>query len=272
MICLSRVLLLFLSLLGMGTAAAKDNVSYPNAAVPGLTSSVTIYAGIFRPKGGGPFPTVIILHGCGGHDHHHQAWAERLVTWGYVGVVVDSFGSRGHGSVCKRTDVVTPQDRISDIIGTVEYLQKLPYVAKDQIGLLGFSHGGWTVMKAVQEDAYLKSYGIKGAVAYYPYCHPTRDTKVDMPLLVLIGNEDTATPPDLCRQLRDNKALKSASTTEMVFYDGAYHSFDRVGRVIETDMWAVGGGLKKSKIGYDKAAAEDSFRRTREFFDRVLKQ
>jgi len=269
---LSRILPALFGCLISSMAIAKENVSYPNAAVPGLTSSVKVYAGIYRPKGDGPFPAVIILHGCGGHDGHHQAWAERLVSWGYVGIVVDSFGSRGHGNICKKTDVVTPQDRISDIIGTAEYLQTLPYIAKDRIGLLGFSHGGWTVMKAVQEDAYLKSFGIKGAVAYYPYCHPTRDTKIDMPLLVLIGNDDTATPPDLCRQLRDNKTLKSASTTEMVFYDGAYHSFDQLGRTIEIDIWAVGGGVKKSKIGYDKAAAEDSFRRTREFFDRILKQ
>lgn len=260
-----------LTFAGVRSADAKDNVSYPNASTPGISAAVTLYAGVYRPKGEGPFPAVIVLHGCGGHDYNHQAWAERFLSWGYVAVVVDSFGSRGHGSLCKRTDLVTPADRITDIIGTAEYLAKQPYVDKDRIGLIGFSHGGWTIMKAIQENQYLSSYGVKAAVAFYPYCNPKTDTKIAIPLLVLMGADDTWTPADLCRQLQASEALKTAAPTDMVFYPNTYHSFDRPERVVEVEGWSVGGGLKKHRTGGNPVSAEDAIKRTREFFDKRLK-
>ena len=57
----------------------------------------------------------------------------------------------------------------------------------------------------------------------------------------------------------------------MVFYPGAYHSFDRPERVVEVEGWSVGGGLKKHRVGEIPASAEDAFKRTREFFDKYLK-
>jgi dienelactone hydrolase len=249
----------------------KENVRYPNVVLPGVTvEPVTVRAEIHRPRGSGTFPAVIVLHGCGGHDAHHELWAERLVSWGYVAVVVDSFGSRGFGSICKETTAVTPEMRISDIYGTAEYLRKLPYVAKDRIGLLGFSHGGWTVMKAIQEKHQLKLFGIRAAVAYYPYCTPKLDVKIDVPLLVLIGEDDNWTPASLCHELQADEALKKAAPVEMVFYPGVHHGFDRPQPVTEVSGWSVGGGVKKHKIGGNPKAAEDSFKRTRAYFERML--
>lgn len=251
-------------------AQSKENVTYPNVVIPGLGGAVTVYAGIYKPRGNGPFPAVIVLHGCGGTDYNHKAWAERLVSWGYVALVPDSFMSRGHKSICTQTTVVTPEMRVSDIMGSTEYLAGLPYVAKDKIGLVGFSHGGWTVMKAVQERYQLKSFGIRGAVAYYPYCNPKQDSKISIPLLILIGEDDSWTPAPLCRELQANDNLKSAAPTEMVFYPNTYHSFDRPERITEVDGWSVGGGVKKHKIGGNPVAAEDSFKRSKAFFARVF--
>jgi len=60
-------------------AGAKENVRYPNVVLPGATiEPVTVRAEIYRPPGNGVFPAVIVLHGCGGHDAHHERWAERL--------------------------------------------------------------------------------------------------------------------------------------------------------------------------------------------------
>lgn len=256
---------------GIKPAVAKDNVRYPNVVLPGVTiRSVTVRAEIYRPLEGGPFPAVIVLHGCGGHDDHHELWAQRLVSWGYVAVVVDSFGSRGFGNICKETTAVTPEMRVSDIYGTAEYLRKIPYVSKNRIGLLGFSHGAWTIMKAVQVKYQLKLFGVQSAVAYYPYCNPKLDLKIDVPLLVLIGEEDNWTPASLCHELQADEELKKTAPVEMVFYPGAYHGFDRMQGVTEVSGWSVGGGVKKHKIGGNPKAAEDSFKRTKEYFARTL--
>ncbi|MHC2282227.1 dienelactone hydrolase [Bradyrhizobium diazoefficiens] len=126
--------------------------------------------------------------------------------------------------------------RISDIYGTAEYLRKRPYVAKDQLGLLGFSHGAWTIMKAVQVKYQLKLFGVRGAVAYYPYCNPKLDDKINVPLLVLIGEDDDWTPAPLCRELQ--AALSKVTPVEMIFYPGADHAFDRSQGITEISGWS----------------------------------
>ena len=267
---LTTVALAFL-LGGVQNAEAGENVRYPNVVLPGtMIEPATVRSEIYRPRGNGPFPAIIVLHGCGGHDAHHERWAERLVSWGYVAVVVDSFASRGYGNICKETTAVTPEIRVSDIYGTAEYLRKLPYVDKDRIGLLGFSHGAWTIMKAIQEKYQLKLFGIRTAVAYYPYCNPKLDFRIDIPLLVLMGEDDDWTPAALCRELQADEALKKGAPVEMVFYPGAHHGFDRPQIVSEVSCWSVGGGVKKHKMGGNPKAAEDSFKRTREYFARTL--
>ena len=88
----------------VAAAQAKDSARYPNVVLPGFTlEPVTVRAEIYRPRGNGTFPAVIVLHGCGGPDTHHERWAERLVSWGYVAVVINSFSSRGFGNICKTT-------------------------------------------------------------------------------------------------------------------------------------------------------------------------
>lgn len=252
-------------------AIANEKAHYPNVVLPGaMVDPVTVRAEVYRPRGNGAFPAVIVLHGCGGHDAHHERWAERLVSWGYVAVVVDSFASRGYGSICKETTAVTPEMRVSDIYGTAEYLRKLPYIDKDRMGLLGFSHGAWTIMKAIQEKYQLKLFGIRAAVAYYPYCNPKLDVRIDIPLLVLMGEDDDWTPAALCRKLQADEALKKGAPVEMIFYPGAYHGFDRPQAVSEVSGWSVGGGVKRHKMGGNPKAAEDSFKRTREYFARRL--
>jgi len=45
-----------------------------------------VTAKLTKPQGKGPFPGMILLHGCVGFDKHYGVWAERLASWGYVGL------------------------------------------------------------------------------------------------------------------------------------------------------------------------------------------
>lgn len=240
--------------------------------MPGFSRPVDISAHIYKPDGNGPFPAVILLHGSGGLSGHHHNWARTLVSWGYVAAVVDSYLPRGYSQGIKeRTDVITPYDRVSDIIGTIELLKTMPYVAPNDLGVIGFSHGGWTVMKAVQERVYLKDYGVKGVVGYYPYCHPTQDVHIDVPLLILIGEHDTSTPTERCRQLKANLKGRAAEITEMVIYPDTYHSFDESFSVRPVMLWSSGGGIKPHMMGYNAAASADAEKRTRAFFEKAFR-
>src|SRR5262245_13269911 len=93
------------------------------------------------PQGGGPFPAVVVMHGCDGIRENTRRWAARLVGWGYAALIVDSFRSRGLSNVCGHGGVLPASVRAQDAIEAKNYLRSLPNIAKSRIGLIGFSHG-----------------------------------------------------------------------------------------------------------------------------------
>jgi poly(3-hydroxybutyrate) depolymerase len=64
---------------------------------------------LFLPAGPGPFPAMVVLHGCDGVGPHYRTWARQLQVWGYAALLVDSFGPRGVREVCGEVRRVDPQ-------------------------------------------------------------------------------------------------------------------------------------------------------------------
>ncbi|MFO0997451.1 MAG: dienelactone hydrolase family protein [Alphaproteobacteria bacterium] len=211
---------------------------------------------LYEPKGTGPFPAVVVLHGCSGVSAHTRAWGERLASWGYVALVVDSFRPRGQANVCGRGRDIPPSSRAADAFGAAAYLRMLPTVRPDAIGLIGFSHGGWTTLHAVLADAGKadRAEPFRAAVAYYPYCEmPTAPLATDT--LILIGDADDWTPSTRCERWRDT-IKTSGHALEMTIYPGALHAFDSA---LPTRVYYG------HKLGHDPAAAADSIDKTRAF-------
>src|SRR5215813_1506510 len=99
------------SLLDAGVAAAGTLVEFPN--LPGQTPAKLV-GYLARPDTGLSLildsgaadsarrPAVVVLHGCSGFSSHSAAIADRLGSWGYVALTVDSLGPRGIASACGR--------------------------------------------------------------------------------------------------------------------------------------------------------------------------
>lgn len=259
-------LLLFL-LVFTSSPATAQKVQFPAAVLPGITAPVTLSATISKPDGPGPFPAVIVLHDCGGINRKDQAWAKRLVSWGYVAILPDSFGSRGQTGLCLDGEKVNAHKRVQDVIGTADYLATLPYVLKGKIAVLGFSHGGWTVMKGVQEEARWSAHGIVGAVAYYPYCTAPQDRNVALPVRILAGALDDWTTPDRCQAVA--AIAKNPALIDMTIYPDAYHSFD----CDCPTRWVTGRGGGKTasrRIEGNSAVTRDAEAQTKAFLHRLL--
>src|SRR5690348_12017116 len=95
-----QVFLLLLTLLMILPARAAYDVEW--AEFPALQSfngePVQLSALQFRPQGQGPFPAIVLLHGCSGMytrsgnvTNSYRHWAELLSEDGYVALLVDSF-------------------------------------------------------------------------------------------------------------------------------------------------------------------------------------
>src|SRR5262245_41385648 len=89
---------------------------------------------IYRPDGGGPFPAVVLLHGCGGLYGEAlwttwvAPWVELFRTRGVVTAVVDSFGPRGVQQVCTGNVAAWAVRRADDAYSVRAWLGRQPDV------------------------------------------------------------------------------------------------------------------------------------------------
>jgi dienelactone hydrolase len=201
------------------------------------------------------------MHGCDGISAHYRIWARRLASWGYMAMLVDSFGPRNVKTVCNRGRAVPPELRAQDALAAADYLRTLPDVRANRIGIIGFSHGGWTVLKVVlASDAGVElTRPFAAAVAFYPGCEKPRSDLVTS-TLILIGDADDWTPAAKCERWRDTVA-KDDHTVQLIVYHGATHGFDS-----ERPLHVYAGHM----VGRDPTAADDAIARTRAFLQRYL--
>lgn len=189
---------------------------------PKILPGTSIQGFLVRPKGDGPYPAVVLLHGCGGLDHRQEAWAKRLSSWGYVVLAVDSFTTRGIRHTCKRR----LHDRVNDAYGALEFLTTLRFVDSRRVAVMGSSAGGIAVLQAVQLGAAetLMKKKFKAAIALYPACSVTTG-EMAVPTLILIGERDDWTPAAACRKMMKQRS-GNGSPVKLIVYPDAQHGFD----------------------------------------------
>src|SRR5690606_20148865 len=142
-------LLLFSSIFLASNVLAFETVSI-KATQPFGSKSLTIRAELFKPAGPGPFPAVVLMHGCGGWQpavlNALRTHALHFTDRGYVVLNLDSFGPRRNsgGSVCESIARLSDARvyRANDAIDALRYLQSLNFVNPSRVFLMGQSNGG----------------------------------------------------------------------------------------------------------------------------------
>lgn len=218
---------------------------------------------IVRSDGPGPFPAVIMLHGCGGLGGRDRMWAQRLREWRYLSLRVNSFAVRGFKQVCGggKLDMAA---RVPDALAALAFLRTLPDVDPRRIALMGWSHGGGATLSTLTAAPADPSEGFRAAVAYYPACRHVRGWQTRTPILLLLGGADDWTAAGPCQGLVERERQAGLDVTQ-VTYPGACHGFDNplLGPNPHRIAEALGG--RGATTQYDPVAAEDSVRRVHEF-------
>jgi dienelactone hydrolase len=246
---------------------APEHVSFASR-----DEGVTLTAFLFRPDGAGPFPAVVLLHGCGGLTNEkgallprHAEWAALLRDRGYVVLLPDSFGPRGVKGICKNNDAkIRPtKERARDALGALDFLQSRRDVDPARIGLMGWSNGATTVLATIAASLERPARDFAVAIALYPACGglQRKGYATKIPATILIGEKDDWNPASAC------ESLAAEAKLSIRVYPGALHDFDAPAseiRTLETSSGLV-------TIGTDERARTDALDRVPKILAAALK-
>ncbi len=264
---------------------ATPDLSFPSEPVPFKKEVGTL---LFKPEGAGPFPAVVLMPTCGGHNYSYHVfdWAEKALKRGYVVLVVDPLRPRGvYQHNCLPPLKVLMSRVLKDSFDAAAHLRTLPFVHKEKIALMGYSQGAMIGLGASGPEHFGRDgrRPFQAIVSFYPGCvfpnirrgNKTVDVRylardVKAPLLVLMGDEDTETEPENCVPLLSEQKGQGAPV-EWEVYKNATHVFDDV-------QWSSREFRKKDFRGVDvvyrynpeatKAAEERAFA----FIERHMKR
>lgn len=204
-----------------------ENVVFPGA---GDSASVALRATFYRPRGDGPFPALVLLHGCDGVVDLYHKWAGRFWQMGYAALIVDSFKPRGLGAGCAEDHGDRNALRVDDAYGALAYLAKRASVDPARIALVGWGEGGDAALRAVglaaaQRPARPVGLRFRGAAAFYPGCDIAGG--FDAPVLIMMGDADRWSPVAPCADMvRNARATAASAAATLQVYPGATHLFD----------------------------------------------
>jgi dienelactone hydrolase len=239
------------------------------------TQGVEITGYYFRPKGSGPFPAVIGMHGCGGLfdsdrktlARNRMDWAQRFLNAGYVILFPDSYQPRGFRSVCEIKPAEQParlRDHVGDLAGAIAWLSAQPFVDKERIALIGWGMGGSAVLRILDPQFPLhQRVDLKAAIAFYPRCEPLERGPGYLPRLaptILMGAADEWVSPAAC------KALATRWGSPIVLYPGAYHNFDVPN--VPVRVRRTGEGPKRA--GTNPAARDKAIKEVRSLLNKAF--
>jgi len=267
-------------------AFAQEIVTFATLDDQAQGSGATVLrAVLFKPDGAGPFPAVVAMHGCSGLFNRsgklmsrEHAWAETLTARGYVVLFPDSFTPRQIGSACADNGPGARPwvERTDDAYGALQYLQSLSFVIANRVALIGWSHGGGSVIFAIDpatkaRPASLSKGDFAAAVAFYPgWCKAKAlgsQWTTAIPFLLEMGAADDWTPAAPCVDVVQ-AAIARGAPARMQVYAGAYHDFDWPGMAVHVSTPSRG---KTVHTGIDPEARADAFSRVPAFLDEYLK-
>ncbi|PYR77429.1 MAG: peptidase S9 family protein [Acidobacteria bacterium] len=253
----------------LGTTEEFTSTSKDGTEVHGLITKPANY------EAGRKYPTLLRIHGGpNGQDEHALSFERELfAAGGYVVVAVNYRGGNGRGSAYQKAIFADWGNKeVVDLLGAMDYAQKIGLADPDRLGIGGWSYGGILTDYTIATDGRFKAaisgagsalqltmYGVDEYITQYenelgppwksqdlwiklsyPFFHADR---IHTPTLFLGGADDFNVPLVGSEQMY--QALRSLGVdTQLVIYPGQFHG-------LTTPSYKV-DRLKRYLAWYDK--------------------
>ncbi len=256
---------------------AAHRVTFPGL-VPPIEQRTDAANGVegylFRPAGHGPAPAVVLMPGCHGLQRFvgYRRWVDRLVSWGYVVLAVDSLTPR-HTTYCFIENKVDRPTAAGDAYGALRHLAAQPFVQGDRVAAIGYSFGANALLTGLETETdsraqrllaldypALRPLQFRAAVAFYPTQFSPHQ-RFSAPLLLLGGDQDRWDTAFRLWGMQESQR-RLGDPTLLHVYLFATHGFD-----METEM--AGGEIE---MHYDPKATADAAERVKAFLERNLRE
>lgn len=196
---------------------------------------------------GGLVPAVLMFSGCGGVISIQHDYAAIANEMGVAALIVDSHSARGIGRLGARLTVCTAarmraDARAGDVIAAIAHARTLPGIDASRLALIGWSHGGWTLLDTLTfaadgnappgigqlPDDALE--GVRSVMLVYPWCGflsrvRSHDLPSHPPVSALLAGDDVIADPRACTALFAQQRASGAAIGWEV-REGLTHAFD----------------------------------------------
>ena len=240
---------------------SRGSIKFESTVKEEIGSFSNISNRVFKPKGAGTFPAVVLIHTCGGlRNDHIKEHAQLLLSKGFVVLVQDSFSPRGF-DYCRPGNIFPGRVGTMDAYDALDHLHTLDFVDKNRIYEAGFSWGAVIAQllssKSVAEKLEAK-HRFNATVSFYGTCFFNNrifaPADADQPVLMLIAGKDREQNLDGCVEYLQDIKTKGAKY-EWYTYPEASHGWDKKGE-------------SRNGYFYDADITKNSIERMIEFFDK----
>lgn len=124
-----------------------------------------ICGSMFKPKGDGPFPTIIVSHEFMMNRMTTFLLAKKFAQMGYAAFCFDFNGGGSISQSKGKTTEMSVMTEKADLYAVMDYVKALPFTDMENFNLMGCSQGGFVSALAAAE---LGNEIVKKLILYYP--------------------------------------------------------------------------------------------------------